>query len=145
MSNRIGAYDMTFDGVWKYLHPDPKFVGPRQPVSDYRFAAALLFMRYNDHSIRMLKNNRYSWPTIEVYWYRDFSGCVGSAKVQVTKEVVQQLISEGIIEGTARLGYTDREELQLSSRGKLLVLDEWVRGEVSITDYLKAGRTLRVA
>lgn len=137
-----GATDpstLTFETVWKYLHPDRKFIGPRPPVSDYRFAAGLLFKRFNDHSDRILKNKGYHCPFIEVSWYRDFSGCVGYAKVFITKEVLDRLQDEYLVEGTPQWGYTDKTELRLSNKGKRFVVEEWFIEGCEITDLLLAG------
>jgi len=145
MSDSTAPIAFTFEAVWKYLHPNRHLVGPRPPVSDYRFAAGLLFERFNDHSVRILKNTGYDWPFIEVSWYRDFSGCVGYAKIFITKEVINHLQDEYLVEGTPQWGYTDNTELRLSDKGKRMVVSKWFIEEIEITDLLSAGATINPA
>ena len=142
MSKTEGGAKPSFDDVRRRLHPDQDFIGPRQCVSDHRLAAGLLFSR-NDNSRRILRNVPGRWPTIEVGWYRDFSGCVASVEVPVAKKVVEQLVAEGAVEGTPYWGYTDDTELQLSKRGKRRVIEEWLEG-AGLLDVFAAGAALNL-
>jgi hypothetical protein len=128
--------------VWKCLHRDRKFVGPHAPVRDYRFAAGLLFERFNDHSWRILTAYPNDWPTIQVGWYRDFAGCIGSAKVQIEEAVLMCLLDEGLVEGIREFGSTNNWKLRLSNHGKRMVVGQWFVGDGVLTDLFTAGAAI---
>jgi|GEM_PF-6497154 hypothetical protein len=134
---------LSFEKIREYLHPDKNFVGPRQPIDDYRLAAGLLFHHWNDRTDRVIKNYLGDCPTIEVTWYGGRHGIsfrVDQVSLPVTPQVVNILVDKRCIEGTPELGYTNRFELRLSDHGKRLVVMEWFV-DSNFYDFMTAGAT----
>jgi hypothetical protein len=130
--------ELSFDAVQKFLFLRGYLAGPYQPLMDHRFVAGVLFPRWNDDSVRILHLQPGMWPYAEVVWHSDFS-LSKEVTVQVTPEVVRQLLDEGAIEDSPRWSYAGHRQLLLNARGKQQVT-EWF-ADVDFADLMKAGAT----
>lgn len=137
MTEKTQEPSLTFDMVREYLFEVRTDHKKMEPLNDYRLAAGMLFERHNDRSERALYMYRGDGPYIEVIWASDFS-VIGCAKVPVTEEVVSRLLREGIVEGTPQWGFTDKNRLRLSKRGKQKVVREWYT-KLDLMDLFCAG------
>ncbi len=114
--------------------------GPWQPIDDYRVAAGLLFVPFNDNRRKKLvRDPLYQHPwVIQVISQHDFLDDEW-VEIEVTPEVVEQLKAERLVSGTPKWGYTDEKELQLNGTGKRRVVTEWFSDEMTTFDALAAG------
>lgn len=136
-------HPLTFDAVWKYLHLGRDFMGPREPITDYRFAAGLLFERYADHSVRTLHTWYHEPPFIQVGFVYDFSSRYLDP-IPVTSEVVEHLLLNNLVEGAPDHVHTEATRQRLSTIGQHRVVMEWFKGSSEITDILCTGATINM-
>ncbi len=134
---------LTFNMLWVYTHPAPTSIGPQLPVADYRIAAGLLFCQWNDNTSRTLHvSPGREWPHIEIEWRQDF-GDGSYARIFVTPEVVQTLITEHLLEGVRGWGYTSKTRLVLNSQGKRRVFEEWFTSD-NLMNLFAAGASVNI-
>lgn len=123
---------LNLDEIQRLIYID-RFIGPIEPIKDARLAAALLFHRYKDRTIRTLFADD-KQPYILVTTWRDFSPSSISRQILVSEEVFEQLKTERVIQKDAN----SWQQWRLSGMGARLVIKQWVYSN-SITDILKAG------
>lgn len=130
---------ITFAEAWTHLFPDRHFVGPLPPISDHRLAAALLFIRWNDRTGRVLEHEPRKYSHIVVTWYGERGAC-HQESLPVTPEVVKFLCDNGMVSGTPQWGYTDNTRLLLNAYGKKTVVG-WM-ADAGFYDYMSADAVL---